>query len=181
MSWKPLQCLVLLSMATTGCTPSQPTKPEQEKPALLSKGGRLPLRDGGNDALCGSASENDSMAAEGGPPPPAGFQPTDLPEEEGGVVYNAAVARALALIYINAIFDVDLLPHVHPPLRARLGRGIWYVSGPPIAEGHVGGEFYLQICQSNGRLLKYVATQLTKVCCRPIADIRCFRPASLIN
>ncbi|MGE5722793.1 MAG: NTF2 fold immunity protein [Sphingomonadales bacterium] len=45
------------------------------------------------------------------------------------------------------------------PLKTKLARGVWYIEsqGPPT--GWLGGAFYIQICQSNGKVLNYFGTQ----------------------
>lgn len=158
MSRAYLACLPLLFITAVGCTEPESAKPEKPRRSLFSAEGRLPLNPAA-EAKCGAPSRNNPLIMEGAPPPPMDYEPEALPPSKGGVVYNAAIARSLALTYINAIYDADLRHDVSPPLRARLERGIWYVSGPPLPKDTIGGEFYLQICQNNGRLLNYLGTQ----------------------
>jgi hypothetical protein len=156
----PLILLPALSLLLLGCTASEGPDEKAREPSLLSQHGRMPLMEREQNEQCRGGARVTSAALEGAPPLPAGAQHEKLPEEEeGGIVYNAAVARALAAIYVNALYDTNLPSRNDPPLRARLEHGIWHLSGPPLPADTIGGEFYIQICQSNGRVLSYIATQ----------------------
>jgi len=76
------------------------------------------------------------------------------PPEARGVIDNAGRAKSIAYAYFSSIFGKRM---VRLPLSAKLVNGVWYVQGaePPT----LGGNLYIELCQSNGSVVNYYGTQ----------------------
>jgi hypothetical protein len=77
-------------------------------------------------------------------------------QRKGGVVHNADFAKRIGYTYLMSIYAESGGPRL--PMQARLSKGVWYVEDTLPAE-MAGGNHYIQICQSNGRVLTYYASQ----------------------
>jgi hypothetical protein len=72
-----------------------------------------------------------------------------------GAVADAELAKRLA----SEILAQNLGTRPRLPLSARLENGIWFIEGAPLRDGYGGGNLYIQLCQSNGRILNMYGTQ----------------------
>lgn len=74
-------------------------------------------------------------------------------QRKSGVVNSAELADSIGRRYLISIYGPGV-----KPTKARLDRGVWYVQDT-LPEGSAGGTKTIEICQSNGRVLRYFATQ----------------------
>ena len=72
------------------------------------------------------------------------------------MVNNAALAKRIGYDYLLSIYSEA--GGLRLPMQAKLVKGVWYVQDT-LPKGWIGGESYIRICQSNGRVLAYYATQ----------------------
>ena len=86
------------------------------------------------------------------PPPNAPRAPQ--PWAQHGLINNETLAKQIARDILRSTFDS--VPS--EPLIATLKRGIWYIQDRP-HPGEPGGNLYIQICRSNGRVLNVYGTQ----------------------
>jgi hypothetical protein len=82
---------------------------------------------------------------------------TKAVQRDVALVDNSALARAIAVTYLSSIYGKDQIQR-NLPIRVRLEDGIWYAEGR-LPVGRVGGVPYIEICQSNGRVLRYSHTK----------------------
>jgi hypothetical protein len=78
-----------------------------------------------------------------------------------GVVSNAALAKQLATAYFRGIFantDTPVEQVLRRPLTAELKNGVWHVA-TTLPDDALGIEFFAELCQSNGRVLKLTGEQ----------------------
>ena len=77
------------------------------------------------------------------------FQPPD------GMLGTDAIAKDVALRYLREVFPED--DHLEP-LTTSLENGVWKFHGY-LEKGAMGGVAYIELCQSNGRVLTVYHTQ----------------------
>lgn len=93
--------------------------------------------------------------------PSAGLEPPAEPQRAGqpwtrhGLISNESLAKQLAREVLRSTFGHE----PYPPMVARLDRGVWHIEGGPFPPDTLGGNLYIQICQSNGRVLNLYGTQ----------------------
>ena len=78
-----------------------------------------------------------------------------------GVVSSGGAARDVAKTYWRAMFahtDTPVEQLLRRPLAAELKNGVWYVA-TTIPKDALGIELFIQICQSNGRVLQLTGAQ----------------------
>jgi hypothetical protein len=80
-----------------------------------------------------------------------------ISQRKGGVVHNADFAKRIGYAYLMSIYAESGGPTL--PMQAKLVGGVWYVEDTLPSVRVVGGNHYIRICQSNGRVLAYYATQ----------------------
>lgn len=83
--------------------------------------------------------------------------PVEFHRAAAGMIPNAAVAKQVGLAYMRGAY-ADLPEVPGQTLDAELRNGIWYVGLNPPA-GWLGGGPNVEICRSNGLVLKIYATQ----------------------
>ena len=76
------------------------------------------------------------------------FQPS------AGVVSTPRIAKEVAYLYLHQVYPRDPLR----PLSAKLEKGVWYVDGY-FPKGDIGGTAHLEMCQSDGRVVRLYAAQ----------------------
>ena len=76
------------------------------------------------------------------------FQPS------AGVVSTPRIAKEVAFLYLHQVYPRTPLR----PLSAKLEKGVWYVDGY-FPKGDIGGTAHLEMCQSDGRVVRLYAEQ----------------------
>jgi hypothetical protein len=151
--------LTLTSVLMVGaCAPDHPANQAEVQRLDPEHQHRERFDEAMEDERCRGSTRVDPYSEPGAPPVPENIRQPDLPQPPGGLIYNDALARRVAFVYLTSIFGHPLAQGVLP-LQARLERGIWYVQGAPAPPDAMGGTLYIQICQSNGRVLSYLGTQ----------------------
>ena len=127
-------------------TSSASIDPDQEQ--------RVPLQSA-QDSRCGEPAKSIVYSEE----EPTELRPWggELPQRQGGIVYNDKIAKRLGFEHLTAIYGTRSAEG-SLPLSAKLHKGVWYVEGFREV-GAAGGTLYIQICQSNGQVLNYYGTQ----------------------
>lgn len=72
------------------------------------------------------------------------------------MVNSAGLAKRIGYDYLESIYRESGGPR--QPMQAVLAQGVWHIRDT-LPEGDIGGEKYIEICQSNGRVLNFFATQ----------------------
>lgn len=78
-----------------------------------------------------------------------------------GVVSSPPIAKEAAVVYLQSIFgptDVPVDRLLSRPLTIQLRNGVWHVA-TTVPEGALGAQLFVEICQSNGRVLKLTGAQ----------------------
>ena len=78
-----------------------------------------------------------------------------------GVVTSAEDAKGAASIYWRAMFAHSKVPVeqvLRRPVTAELRSGVWHVA-TTVPKGELGIQLFVQICQSNGRVLELTGEQ----------------------
>lgn len=125
------RALLILALMAAGCSESAP-KDVPERQA------RIPLDTAKQDARCRENIAN-------------GLAPGLF---DYGVVNSPDVAKAVATTYIRAILrgDKALESTLKRPMQTTLKNGVWHVR-TTLPKGALGLYEYVDICQSNGRVL----------------------------
>lgn len=147
-----LFALPLVALLLAACSAEQP--PLEDAPSAP----RIALDQSSQPAECNGLPDSVvdlSWMRELGQTPSAEPQRVGQPWAEHGVVSNEELAKQLALPILRSQFG----EMTRTPLQARLERGVWFVEGAPLPPDSVGGNLYIQICQSNGRVLNIYGTQ----------------------
>ena len=79
----------------------------------------------------------------------------DFYQPPEGIVSTPESAARVAEIYLTLRYGAPLMRR-ELPLKARLERGVWLVQGKDLPQGFAGGVAEIQICRSNGRVLRVV-------------------------
>ena len=90
-----------------------------------------------------------------GPNPAPQPQRAPQPWQKHGLVSNEKFAKEISRTVFQSTFGIKPLE----PLVARNETGVWDIQGAPLPPGTMGGNLYIQICQSNGRVLNLYGTQ----------------------
>ena len=72
-----------------------------------------------------------------------------------GIVSTSETAAQVAEVYLNNIYGAPTIQR-ELPLRVGLDRGVWKVEGKRLPVYAVGGVAEIQICKSNGLVLRLV-------------------------
>jgi hypothetical protein len=76
-----------------------------------------------------------------------------------GVVSGPGVARQVATDYFMAVLpDIPVHDLMQRPVETKLQRGVWYVN-TTVPKNAIGIQLFIEICQSNGRVLKLTGAQ----------------------
>ena len=129
----------LLFFLAAGCSQGE------QASAPLRKGERVAIQLTKQDPRCREAVAN-------------GLAPGSF---DYGVVSTAATAKEVAHAYFSDIFaytDTPVGQVLRRPLTAELRDGIWHVV-TTVPKGAVGVQLFMQICQSNGRVLQLTGSQ----------------------
>jgi hypothetical protein len=74
----------------------------------------------------------------------------------GGIVNNVERAKSLGQVYLISIYGKNV---VTLPVSATLKNRVWTVVDAGVGKGAIGGERFIEICQSNGAVLQTYRTQ----------------------
>jgi hypothetical protein len=72
-----------------------------------------------------------------------------------GVISSPEVAARVAEAYLDAIYGKKIIDR-ELPLKVSIQRGVWHVSGKDLPTGWVGGVAEIDLCQTNGQVLRVV-------------------------